>query len=337
MKNYNLKVIHYHRKPELDYFSIERLFIDIRAAMPSDIGVVVRESTFLSRGVWRRVFNIVEAAFRQGDVNHVTGDVHFLTYLLKRERTVLTIHDCVSLVRLRGIEKWCLRLLWYILPVHRAGVITVISASTKREVLKFVRCDPEKIQVIYNCVSEIFRPDARLFSATCPRVLQVGTGHNKNIERVAEALVGISCRWIIVGRLSEAQREVIESYGISYENYVGLSEDALLEQYRLADMLVFASTYEGFGLPIVEANAVGRAVITSNLYSMPEVAGDAACLVDPYDVVSIRAGILRVIEDADYRDDLVKSGFDNVERFRPSVIAEHYAQLYRQIYSGQRS
>ena len=331
MKKKIIKVIHYHRKPELDYYSIERLFIDIRAAMPSDIDVVVRESTFLSRGVWRRVFNIVEAAFRQGDVNHVTGDVHFLTYLLKRERTVLTVHDCVSLERLSGIEKWCLRLLWYMLPVHRAGVITVISASTKREVLKFVRCDPEKIQVIYNCVSEIFRPEARLFSATCPRVLQVGTGHNKNIERVAEALVGISCRWIIVGRLSEAQRELIESYGISYENYVGLSEDALLEQYRLADMLVFASTYEGFGLPIIEANAVGRPVVTSDLYSMPEVAGEAACLVDPFDVESIRSGIVRVIEDADYRNRLVEAGFSNRERFRPAVIAEQYATIYRKL------
>jgi glycosyltransferase involved in cell wall biosynthesis len=189
--------------------------------------------------------------------------------------------------------------------------------------------------VIYCCVSEIFYPELRPFNSRCPRILQVGTGaHNKNVERVAAALVGINCRWVIIGRLSSAQRVVIERYGIDYENYVGLSEDALLSQYKLSDMLVFASTYEGFGLPIVEANAVGRPVVTSNLCSMPEVAGGAACLVDPYSVESIREGILRVIEDDDFRIGLVNAGILNANRFRPVVIAEQYAELYRQVYSG---
>jgi glycosyltransferase involved in cell wall biosynthesis len=115
-----------------------------------------------------------------------------------------------------------------------------------------------------------------------------------------------------------------------------LSNEDLLKQYQCADMLVFASTYEGFGLPIVEANAVGRAVVTSNICSMPEVAGDAACLVDPYDVESIRKGILQVINCADYRAALVTAGLKNVERFRPEKIAEQYAQLYRKIYVANK-
>jgi glycosyltransferase involved in cell wall biosynthesis len=68
---------------------------------------------------------------------------------------------------------------------------------------------------------------------------------------------------------------------------------------------------------------------------MPEVAGTAACLVDPYDIASIRTGILRVLNDADYRAGLVKAGYSNVERFRPVVIAEQYAQLYRRIYDDR--
>lgn len=326
-----IKVTHYQRKPELGAFSLERLFADIRAVMPSDIAVDVQESTFLSRGLWRRTYNIIEAAFRQGDVNHVTGDVHFLAYLLKRKRTILTILDCVSLQRLSRFKRWVLWLLWYALPVSRADLITVISEATKQELLKVVHCDLNKVHVIYCCISEWFNPEPLLFNTCCPRILQVGTGDNKNIERVTAALSDINCQWIIIGRLSPAQRAVIESHGIEYENHVGLSEEALLEQYKLADMLVFASTYEGFGLPIVEANAVGRPVVTSTLYSMPEVAGNAACLVDPYSIASIRAGILKVIEDADYRGSLVRAGFINVERFRPAVIAEQYAQLYRKI------
>jgi glycosyltransferase involved in cell wall biosynthesis len=99
-------------------------------------------------------------------------------------------------------------------------------------------------------------------------------------------------------------------------------------------MLLFASTYEGFGLPIIEAQAVGRPVITSDLCSMPEAAGGAACLVDPYDVAAIRQAVLRVMEDHEYRDDLIARGLVNVERFRASKVAAQYAQLYRTVAGG---
>jgi glycosyltransferase involved in cell wall biosynthesis len=81
----------------------------------------------------------------------------------------------------------------------------------------------------------------------------------------------------------------------------------------------------------VEAQAVGRPVVTSTLHSMPEVAGDGASLVDPFDVQAIRAALLRIIEDGEYRDELVRKGLRNVERFRTKYIAEQYAALYREV------
>lgn len=333
-----INVTHYLRKFSPGAYSLERLFADIRAYMPADIKIRSRESSFASRGLWRRIYNMLEAIFRQGEVNHITGDVHFLAILLFRRRTVLTILDCVLFQSLSGIHRSLLWLFWYALPVRRAQVITVVSEATKVELLKFVNCDPPKIVVIYASVSEFFRPANHLFNSTCPRVLQIGTTlHNKNIERVAEALATINCRWVIIGRLAAVQLAAIERFGIDFENYIDISEDALLVQYKLADMLVFASTYEGFGLPIVEANAVGRPVVTSNLCSMPEVAGAAACLVDPYNVASIRAGILRVIQDTGYRNLLVHAGFENVKRFRPATIAAQYAELYRRVHSAKQS
>jgi glycosyltransferase involved in cell wall biosynthesis len=98
-------------------------------------------------------------------------------------------------------------------------------------------------------------------------------------------------------------------------------------------MVVFASTYEGFGLPIVEANATGRPVITSNICSMPEIAGSAACFVDPSDCSSIRQGILRVMNDDGYRADLIGRGLENVKRFRADTIAAQYAALYQEVLS----
>jgi glycosyltransferase involved in cell wall biosynthesis len=131
--------------------------------------------------------------------------------------------------------------------------------------------------------------------------------------------------------MSEAQQTAVARHGIRVENHVALSRAELLEQYRRCDLLLFASTYEGFGLPIVEAQAVGRPVVAGEVWSMPEVAGGAACLVDPFDAGSIRAGVRRVISDATYRDRLIELGFVNARRFRAQAIAEQYAMLYREI------
>lgn len=329
-----MRIVHFLRRPAAGSYSVERNYEDIRSHMPADLQVVTCVSRFASRGVLGRLYDVFRARRHQGHVNHVTGDVHFLTYLLNRRRTILTILDCVTLERLGGFKRWLFWLLWYFLPAKRCVAITVISEATRRQVLHHVRCDPAKIRIIYCPVSEEFSPLPGEFNTSRPQLLHIGTTRNKNLERHAAALTGLDCDLVIVGNLSDAQRTVLDRSKVCYKNHVGLSREALLDQYQRCDMVLFASTYEGFGLPIVEANAVGRPVITSNLWSMPEVAGDAACLVDPFDVGSIRAGIVRVTEDACYRAELVQRGFENVKHFRIETIAEQYAALYREVYEN---
>ncbi|MEK6405927.1 MAG: glycosyltransferase [Acidobacteriota bacterium] len=328
-----IRVTHYMRRPESGAYSLERLYEDVRAHLPADIQVSIWVSRLFSRGLFGRLYDIVRARGYQGEVNHVTGDAHFLTYLLDRRRTVLTILDCVTLERLRGSKRWLFWLLWYWLPEKRCAAITVISEATRRQVLRHLRCDPNKVRVIYCNVSEEFKPAPKSFNGSRPRILHIGTSANKNLERHVAALEGLDIELVIVGKLSESQSHALKQHRVSYENYVNLSREALVEQYHRCDVVLFASTYEGFGLPIVEANAVGRAVVTSNVWSMPEVAGDAACLVDPFDVASIRAGICRVIEDAAYREHLVGRGFENVKRFHIETIAAQYAALYRSMHA----
>ncbi len=320
------------RRPRPGVYSVERLYEDVRVHLPSDIDVHVRVSRFLSLGLWRRFYDAFAACRYQDDVNHVTGDVHFLTYFLTKQRTLLTILDCGVLERLSGFKRWVLWFFWFWLAEKRCAVIVVISAATKVQLLKYLHCDPEKIRVIHCNVSAEFQAAPKPFNAIRPRLLQIGTKENKNIERVAEAIRGLECELVVIGRLSDGQRGALEKNVVCFENRIGLSREELLDEYRRCDLLVFVSTYEGFGLPIVEANAVGRPVVTSNLLSMPEVAGDAACLVDPFDVASIRTGIRRVIEDADFREQLVTLGFANAERFSVEVIANQYAELYREIH-----
>jgi glycosyltransferase involved in cell wall biosynthesis len=145
------------------------------------------------------------------------------------------------------------------------------------------------------------------------------------------ALDGIRCHLHIVGRLNDNQLRELDSANVDFSAAHDLSERQMYEAYCDADLVSFVSIYEGFGMPILEANAVGRPVVTGGVSSMPDVAGQAACFVDPRDVHSIRSGITRVIDDRDYRDQLVERGFENVKRFRIGAVAEQYIQLYRRL------
>jgi len=326
-------VVHFQRRQGKGCFSLERYFADVRNAMPADIAVRVSINRFVSRGVLRRCFDLLRARWRQGDINHVTGDVHFLTFLMDRRRTVLTVLDCGTLERLVGWRRRVLWFIWFWLPTKRCAAITVISEFTKKELIRHVACDPAKIHVVHCSVSPEFRPSPYTFRADCPTILQIGTTYNKNVERVAAAVDGLRCRLVIVGELCRSQREALRRHRVDYVNWVDVPRGQLIELYKCSDLIVFASTYEGFGLPIVEANASGRPVVTSRMPVTLEIGRDAACYVDPYDPVSIRAGIDRVCTERAYREQLIANGLRNVARFEPDGIAEQFARLYRRLYA----
>jgi glycosyltransferase involved in cell wall biosynthesis len=229
------------------------------------------------------------------------------------------------------LARMILHWFWIVLPVKRSAVVTTISESTKTELLKYVKTDPSKIIVIYVPISPYFVPEPKKFNKEEPLILQVGTKLNKNVIRLAKALSGIRCKLEIVGELDSALREELQRSNIQYVSSKNLSNEEVLNKYRMADIVSFVSTYEGFGMPIVEANAIGRVVVTSNLLSMPEVAGDAAHLVDPFDVTSIRDGIVKVIEDDMYRERLIQNGYRNKERFDVKHIARQFTDIYAKL------
>ena len=327
----------YQRRPHEGYFSIERYFADLRKAIPGNIKVKVAVSRYPSRGFWGRVYNVIEAAFRQGDVNHITGDVHYLTLLLQKKRTILTVHDLGSVNRLKGIRRALFILFWFRLPIKRAAVVTVVSEATREDLFYNFKVNPKKVRVVYVCLSEDYRRWPKEFNASKPVILQIGTGQNKNVERVAEALGQIPCQLRIIGMLNAKQQAICQRYGVDYSAEANISNEQMVEEYRRCDMLIFASTYEGFGMPIIEAQAIGRPVVSSKVWSMPEVAAAAAHFVDPFDRESIREGILKVINDPTYRNELVRRGFENVERFRSHKIAQDYIDIYKELLARKSS
>jgi glycosyltransferase involved in cell wall biosynthesis len=299
--------------------------------MPSDIECTSAKCRFVSSGLFRRLYNMVEATFRQGPVNHITGDVHYITLLLRKKRTVLTVHDCRSMVRLIGIKRWLFRLMWLRLPSRRSAIVTVDSEFSRSELLRHVEVEPQRVRVVPVPFKPEFRPIPLRFNAGHPRILQLGSGSNKNIERLLEALQDVPCHLRLIGRPSTSQLNALRKYRIDYSAVERLSDSEIVDEYIRSDLVTFVSTYEGFGLPIVEANAVGRPVITSNICSMPEIAGGAACVVDPFDPESIRAGIVRIIRDESYRQELIERGYRNAERFSPRIVAAQYRRIYMEL------
>jgi glycosyltransferase involved in cell wall biosynthesis len=332
LKN-KIKVVFFQRKPSSASYSLEYIFEDVRRRLPKNIQTIKAESTYFSQGFFKRVYNILEAIFRQGDVNHITGDVHFLTLGMSKSKTILTILDCIFLKEKNSVKRWILKTLWMTLPVKKATILTAISEATKSQILEYVNINPDNVRVIHVAISPDFHYQPKPFDTQCPKFLHIGMAPNKNLERAIEAVEGLPLKMIIVGKLSDNHKAKLQQYNISYENYFNLSNKAIQSLYAESDALLFASTYEGFGMPILEAQATGRPVITSNLLSMPEVAGDAAYFVDPFDIQSIRAGVLKVIADESYRNDLIQKGLKNVKRFDPDVIAGEYASLYEEIVS----
>jgi glycosyltransferase involved in cell wall biosynthesis len=326
-----LVVVHHQRKALPRQFSVERLFGDVREAMPSDIRVVLRMCRFTSQGIIHRLRDALAARRMPGRVHHVCGDVHYLAWFLPRDRTVLTVLDCVSLERFSGPKLWIFWLLWYWWPLKRSTRVTVISEFSGEALRRWVDYPADRIHVIPPTLSREFEPSPPKRLADRPRLLQVGTGPNKNLARVVEAIAGLDVTLAIVGTPDAATVERMNELRIDYEAFAELDREDLVEEYRKADVVVFASTYEGFGLPIIEAQATGRPVVSGNVCAMPEAAGDAACMVDPFDVADIRRGILRILEDPDYARALIERGFENAQRFLPERIAEAYAEVYRQV------
>lgn len=327
-----MKVCQIQRRPAKGRFSIEGYFSRVRACLLDSADIELFVVPCLSQGLWKRLQNCWASRCQTADIKHVTGDVNYLAIVLGRRKTILTILDCEVLNRSSGVKRAVLKLFWYTLPGKRSAAITVISEETKRQLLQEVNLPDGIIHVIPVSVSPLFQPTVRTFNSDCPNILQMGTKENKNVVRLAEALNGIECHLDVVGLLTDSAKNALEYNNIKYTNHTQLTDEQVVDRYIQADIISFVSTYEGFGMPIVEAQSVERVCVTSNCSSMPEVAGDGACLVDPFDVASIRNGFERVIKDPVYRNSVIKAGRINKLRFDANKIAQSFVSLYESVY-----
>ena len=272
--------------------------------------------------------NICSVKAAPANIYHITGDVHYMA-LAYRKRAILTVHDVDSAFTGSFIKRMYVRLFWFWLPALFVKKITVISEFTKQQLTTIIPSFAHKITVVYNPVNPKIQPHIKDFNVT-PTILLLGAKSNKNLERSLQAIKDIPCKVVIVGELSAAQTRLLASLKISYTHKQNIPFDAIVTCYKQADIVCFLSLYEGFGMPIIEAQATGRVVLSSNIGAMKEIAGIGAHLVDPYSVEDIRAGILKIISDTSYRTSLIELGFTNASKYSLDNTVSSYMRLYNE-------
>jgi glycosyltransferase involved in cell wall biosynthesis len=326
-------------------------------ALPADVGLTALQSRWLTsrapvRVLWEQFVQPWALQRIRADLVHGPA---FVGPLLSSCPVVVTIHD-LSFIRFpklfRPASRFYLAVLTR-LSARRARRLIAVSAHTARESTRLLNVPPERIDVVYHGVDPAFRPlpvDEVSSFRECrglPErfVLFVGTLEpRKNLVRLVEAFARVrdgKVGLVLVGGRGWLYDELfarVESLGLDDEvifaDYV--MGDELPIWYNAATVVAYPSVYEGLGLPVLEAQACGTPVLTSNVSSLPEAAGDAALMVDPYDVEAMAAELDRLLADELLRHQLRECGLAHARRFSWPQTAQETACVYRRALAGVR-
>ncbi|MBA7685159.1 N-acetylgalactosamine-N,N'-diacetylbacillosaminyl-diphospho-undecaprenol 4-alpha-N-acetylgalactosaminyltransferase [subsurface metagenome] len=238
------------------------------------------------------------------------------------------------------------------LAARRSDKIITVSRNSKKDIVQILKIPEGKICVIYEAgSSRLSLPTAiknKVRNKLKERdginkkfILTVSASHpHKNLYRLIEAYdilykrYQIDCQLVIVGIKGRAQsvlmslvKELSLEKRIIFTGWV--TNEDLSWLYSQAELFVFPSLFEGFGIPVLEAMAHGAPVVSSNVASLPEVVGDAALLVDPYSVDEIAEAMYRVLTDKNLRKDLIEKGSERVHHFSWEKTARETLSAYK--------
>jgi glycosyltransferase involved in cell wall biosynthesis len=262
--------------------------------------------------------------------------------------SVVTIHDLIFM-RYPEFYKPIDRKIYFKkvkYACHSADKIIAISRQTKHDIETFFHVPPEKVELIYQPVSPVFYEKQNVTELLekyhLPKefILSVGTLEpRKNQLALLQALQSkeIQIRVVFVGKqtssyMTEIKRFLEENEMESQVQFLSnIPESDLAALYQTAVLSVYISVFEGFGLPVIESMACGCPVVTSSVSVLPETAGDAAVLCNPAKVEEIAQKVLLLLENDDFRNEMIKKGKQRANLFHPENYAQKLISLYTEI------
>lgn len=320
------EVVVFMRRKRMGANSIEEIFNTLMPYLGREVEMV--ELPCVGGDVWGCLRNLWFAWRRRGRVNHVSGEVYYIAMVLPR--CLVTLHDVGSICTGGRVAQWLKRLLWITLPMRMARYVSVISEISRRELMALAPCVEKKSKVVYNPFRAEM-PDAEISEHKRPRILHIGTKPNKNLERVVEALRGMDVELMALGAPTERQKQMLAESGLSHHIFCDLPYSDVLRLYESADIISFPSLYEGFGMPVLEAQSARKPILASDIAVLHEVAGQGALFCNPTSVADIRNSFLKLLSDKDLCRRLVAEGEKNLTRFAPERIAAQYKEIYTQL------
>ena len=271
-----------------------------------------------------------------------------LPYIIPKN-SVFTIHDFTQFKFPEYFGKSRIRFAKFILnnAVKKARKIIVVSNATALDFYKYFPEFKAKVEVVHNGLSDKFRKlgeqEKSIFlkrTGLVKYILFIGNNKShKNIQGLVEAFVEVKkefeeLKLLIISNGFEPKN--IYSEKIIRDDIIvinNVSDEELVYYYNCACMLVLPSFYEGFGLPIIEAMACGCPVVASDLSSLPEICGDAAVLVNPYNNKNIAEGIKILIKDTGFKNTIIEKGYVRSQEFSWNKTASKYLKIFEKLAS----
>ncbi|WP_440680320.1 glycosyltransferase [Candidatus Pelagibacter sp. HIMB1517] len=319
------------RKPRDNLnFSVERIvkvFVKEYQKIDQNKKVIEIQALFVSSGIFKRIIIILSSLFRGGDINLIFGDINFISLVLNKRKTFTVILDLYLLEKFTGMKYFFYKLFWITIPIYRSRKIILISKAIFQELTKLYPDFSQKFEYI-SCPLPILKKNFSIKKKRKFTILFLGTSENKNLKNAILAIKGLNVKIIIVGLIEKKYMNLLKKFNINFENFINIKDDQISELYSLSDLLLFISTYEGFGLPIIEANYLSIPVITSNKSPMREVANNSAVLVNPYNINQIKNKILMIMRNKKLRNELIFKGRINSRKYFSENIFKKYKKIF---------
>lgn len=327
------KIVFVFRKPSRGNVSIEKVYLTISKTLRnSEISNYSISNYILSYtyDIWSFFKHFLNSIISRNKIIHITGACHYMVLAFPFQKRILTIHDAYFFKNHKGIKGFLYDLFYFYLPIHFSHKIVTVSNHVKLELLDSFKISNTKIEVISNPIlipEEKRKTRDRFFNKDkVIQVLQIGDKPIKNYKRLIEATKNMNVTYCFIHSNTDSINELISNSDLENRAKVfsNISDDSLYTLYNESDVLFFASEAEGFGLPILEAQAFALPIITSNIPPMNSIIEDVI-LVNPFSVESIKKGFLKLYEFESSMDKSINIPKENTL----NNVCEMYLELYK--------